>query len=503
MATESGPFTVHDIIYNRNQNPDHNAIESLGYEPLSYRELRDQITDVVKTLNGMGFDRNARIAVIIPHSPESGVVCLAVMTGFIAVPLNSQYKQEEYEHYFSQFRVSAVIVLKNDKTAAREVAARHQILVVELEPSRDITGTFTLSPAKSPAQEPVFATPVDIAILLQTSGTTAKSKIVPLSHHLICTVVQRVCRTYQYTDAERCLHVTPFYHTMGIFGDFITPLCAGGTVICPKDFIASDLVSLIRTCRPTFYSAGPALHQKILKELKKVPADELKTNSLRFVRSASAPLPEGVREELERTLGVPVIVDYGTSETVGPISTNLPPKKGSAGIPVIEHFAIMDEKGTLLNQPIVGEIVVRGAGVFDGYENAPEENASSFTRGWFRTGDLGYLDEEGYLFITGRKKELINKGGEKISPLEVDRVLISHPLVRDAMSFQIQDRDLGEDIAAMVVPADPRVTEEELRRYLLDRLIQFKVPGRIYFVDVIPKTATGKPQRRVGTERYS
>jgi acyl-CoA synthetase (AMP-forming)/AMP-acid ligase II len=503
MTTESGLFTIHDIIFNGKQDPVRSAIESPGYEPLTYRQLRDQITDVVKTLNGMGFDRNARIAVIIPHSPETGVVCLAVMTGFIAVPLNTQYRYGEYEEFFSQFRVDAVIVRKADTTEAKEAAAAHQIPIIELEQSKKITGKFTLSPVKNPVQEPVFATSKDIAIILQTSGTTTRPKIIPLSHNLISTVMHRVCRTYRYTDTERCLHITPFYHTMGIFGDFITPLCTGGTVICTRDFIASDLVSLVKTCKPTFYSAGPAMHQKIVKALKKIPADELTINSLRFVRSASAPLPDITRDELERILGVPVIVDYGMSETAGPISTNLPPRKGSVGIPVIGHLAIMDEKGTVLDHQKEGEIIVRGPGVFDGYENAPEENASSFINGWFRTGDLGYLDEDGYLFITGRRKELINKGGEKISPLEIDSVLLGNLRVREAMCFQIKDCDLGEDIAAMVVPADQQLTEKDLRDYLLDRLVQFKVPRRIYFVDEIPKTGTGKLLRFIGTERYS
>jgi acyl-CoA synthetase (AMP-forming)/AMP-acid ligase II len=499
----SGLFSVHDIIFSGNQNPDHPAIESPGYTPFTYRKLRNQITDVVRALNGMGFDRHARIAVISPHCAETGVVCLAVMTGFTAIPLNTQYKHKEYEYIFSQFRVDAIIVHRHEITAAREAAGKKQIPVIELDPSRTAAGVFTLAPATSPAREPVFADSTDIAILLKTSGTTAIPKIVPLSHQLICTVVQRVCGTFRYTGEERCLQITPYYHTMGIFGDFLTPLCAGGTVICTRDFIASDIVSLINTCRPTFYSAGPAIHQMILRELKKMPAEKMKTNSLRFIRSASAPLPDPVREELERIFKVPVIEDYGTSETAGPISTNLPPRKGSVGIPVVEHFAIMDENGAILDRTRVGEIVVRGVEVFEGYENAPEENASSFTNGWFRTGDLGYLDGDGYLFITGRKKELINKGGEKIAPIEVDDVLIAHPLVKEAMSFRVMDPVLGEDIAAMVVRSGTQLTEKDLRSYLLDRLAPFKIPRKIYFVDAIPRNPTGKPLRRVGTERYS
>jgi acyl-CoA synthetase (AMP-forming)/AMP-acid ligase II len=188
------------------------------------------------------------------------------------------------------------------------------------------------------------------------------------------------------------------------------------------------------------------------------------------------------------------------SET-GMISANIPPREGSVGIPMIDSLAIMDENGNALGPDETGEIVVKGKSVFSGYEDAPEENKLAFINGWFRTGDMGYLDTDGYLFITGRKKDLINKGGEKISPEEIDNVIRSHPRVKEAMTFPVKDPVLGEDIAAMVVRADSKVTENELYMYLLDRLVPFKVPSRIYFVDTIPKTPTGKPLRHTGTKQ--
>jgi acyl-CoA synthetase (AMP-forming)/AMP-acid ligase II len=205
---------------------------------------------------------------------------------------------------------------------------------------------------------------------------------------------------------------------------------------------------------------------------------------------------------LKTVVGVPVSEIFASSET-GLISINMPPREGSVGIPVIEYLTIRDEDGRVLRNGETGEIVVKGETVFYGYEGAPEENEAAFTDGWFRTGDMGYIDDDGYLFLTGRKKELINKGGEKISPVEIDTVLCSHPRVRDAMAFPVSDPALGEDVAAMVVPADERVTEADLRYYLLDRLTPFKIPRRIVFVDTIPKTSTGKPMRHEGTRRYS
>jgi acyl-CoA synthetase (AMP-forming)/AMP-acid ligase II len=503
MKKAADILTLGDLFFhNNNQDPAHTAIESPGYRPLTYQELRDQIAYVVSYLNARGLTRNDRIAVITPGGPETGVLIISVMTGFTGATLNPQFTPAEYEQYFRKFRISAVIVRHNDGTHARDVAAHCGIPVIEMLPEGKKAGLFTLLPELSCNQPAVFASPTDTAILIQTSGTTAEPKLVPLKHQLICKVARRVCSTFQFTDTDRCLHLAPYYHTMGIFGNFIAPLCAGGTVICTRDFIPSDFVMYLTEYRPTFYSARPAIQQAILRELRRTPLPG--QHSLRFVRSASAALPDQVRDGLEKILGVPLIETYGMSEVGGAITTNLPPaRRGSVGRPVVPHLAIMDDKGTLLPAMEEGEIAVKGDVVFGGYEGAPEENAAAFTDGWFRTGDIGYLDREGYLFLTGRKKELINKGGEKIAPAEVDGILMAHPGVREAMSFRIPDPLFGEDIAAMVVRSDEEVTVQELRNYLLDRLALFKVPRKIRFVDTIPRNPTGKPLRHVGTDRYS
>lgn len=492
------------FFHNNHQDPSRFAIESPGYAPLTYRGLREQIDYTVRTLNAAGLVTTDRIAIITPGGPETGVLIISVMTGFTGATLNPQFKAGEYEQYFSKFGISAVIVRRGDPTPARAVASRYHIPVIEIVPEGTTAGRFTLSPGTPATSPPVFSSPSDTAILIQTSGTTGTPKTVPLQHRLICTVARRVCATFQFSGSDRCLHIAPYYHTMGIFGNFIAPLCAGGTVICTRDFIAPDMPMYLREYRPTFYSAGPAVHQAILRELKKCPPGTLQTSSLRFIRSASAALADNVRDELETILGVPLIETYGMSEVGGAITTNLPPaKRGSVGRAVVPHLAIMDEKGAILPQGEEGEIVVKGDVVFTGYDGAQEENAAAFTGGWFRTGDIGYLDAEGYLYLTGRKKELINKGGEKIAPVEVDDILKTHPLVKEAMSFRITDPVLGEDIAAMVVRSSPQLTEQELRLYLLDRLAPFKVPRRIHFVDAVPRNPTGKPLRRAGTEKYS
>jgi acyl-CoA synthetase (AMP-forming)/AMP-acid ligase II len=496
-------FTIRDMIFHGNQDPDHPAIESPGYQSLTYRDLRTQITLVVKTLNSMGFGRNDRISVIMPAGPETAASIISIMAGFTSLPLNPQYKAQEFDNYFSKFRIKAIIVRESSDTAARAVAISHNIPVIKLQPDPDIAGRFELKSAICPSpQEAVFGLPSDIVSLMLTSGTTSTPKIVPYSQKLFSKVTHAYRDSLQVTHSDRSLHIVPYFHGLGILGTLLVPLLAGGTVICTKDFIPSDFFGLLKTSRPTYYWGVPALHQGILHELKKIPAEELKNNSLRYIGTVSAFMPDNVRRELESLLATHLTEVYGMSEAAY-ISLNFPYKCGSVGLPVIEFLTIMDENYEPVKRGETGEIVIKGEVVISGYEDAPEENKTAFVDGWFRTGDLGHIDDEGYLFITGRKKELINKGGEKISPEEIDTVLRSHPGVKDAMSFRIHDPGLGENIAAMVVLSDSSVSEEELRRYLLNCLVQFKVPKRIWFVEDIPKNANGKPLRQAGTERYS
>jgi acyl-CoA synthetase (AMP-forming)/AMP-acid ligase II len=500
---ESGQFTTKDLIFNRDQDPDQNAIECSGYHPLTYRDLRLQVLYVVKALNTMGFHRNDRIAVIMPGGPETAVIIISVMAGFTSVPLNPQNRKQEYERYFSQLKLKAIIVQKGYNNAATAVARSRNISIIELVPVSGFAGKFELKPeVMVDTKEAEFATSSDIAILFLTSGTTGTQKIVPVTQKQNSLSIQRQICALKITNTDRCLHFLPYYHAMGLTVPLLGTLLAGGTVICTKDFITSDFLSLLKTYRPTYYSAGPALHKAILREIKKVPPEELKDNSLRGIRSGSAPLSAATNQELGMLLGAPVIEIFGSSEA-GTIAVNLPPRIGSVGIPLIESLTIRDENGNILSNGETGEIVVKGETVFYGYEDAPEENEASFIDGWFRTGDIGYLDDDGYLFLTGRKKELINKGGEKISPGEIDIVLKSHPRITDAMTFGIPDPVLGEEVLAMVVPADDHITESDLRLFLLDHLVQFKVPRRIYFVDTIPKNPAGKPMRYMGTRKYS
>jgi len=495
------PHTIKDLIFHGNQDPDHPALESPGQLPLTYRDLRNQVLLVIKTLNSRGFGRNDRISVIMPGGPETAVLGIGIMAGFTHAPLNPQYKDLEFREMFSRLSIKAVILQKNHETAARAVALSQKIPVIEITPSPNKAGIFTIGDGVFDGkEEAVFAQPDDTVIVMQTSGTTSVPKIVPLSQKQFCKSAYHYFSRLNLSEKDISLHIVAHFHILGITHTLLAPLLGGGTVVCTRDYISPDFLPLLKKFRPTFYCAAPAHHKGILHELKKVPAAELKHHSLRYIRSTSSPLPASARKELETLLGVPVIESYAMTESPV-ISINMPHKEGSAGIPMVESLVIMDEKGTILKTFENGEVAIRGDVVFSGYENA-HENAYAFTEGYFRTGDIGYLDNEGYLFLTGRKKELINKGGEKFSPQEIDATLVSHPGIREAMAFRIDDPVLGEDVAVMVVRADETVSEQDLRRYLLDRLIQFKVPRRIFFVDEIPKGPTGKLLRYAGTERY-
>jgi acyl-CoA synthetase (AMP-forming)/AMP-acid ligase II/thioesterase domain-containing protein/acyl carrier protein len=492
---------VRDLILEGNQNPDSPAIESPGYQPLTYRELREQIAYVVRSLNARGFRPNDRIAIIMPNGPHAAVATIAVIAGFSAIPLNSQYKEPEYENFFSSLGIKAVLVQKGSETTAIAVAGSHNIPVIEAGFSPAKAGLFTLFPEVDVREtDALYALPGHIAVLGLTSGTTDKPKIVPFTQKRLFQGSIKISSLLNMNESDKNLHFLPIDTGFGFAAPLWTPLLMGGSLICPRDFVPSDFACLLATCRPTHYWGGPAHHHAVLHELKKVPRDKLANHSLRFIGSGAAAISPAVRDEMETMLGIPVIDAYVMSEAF--ISLNISGKKGSVGIPFVSYLEIRDDNDCSLKAGQYGEIVVRGELVFGGYENAPFENAESFNDGWFRTGDMGHLDENGYLFITGRKKEMINKGGRKIAPAEIDNVLMSHPFVREAMAFRIPDPVLGEDIAAMVVKADDQVTEEDLRYHCLNHLIQFKVPQRIYFVEDIPKNPLGKPLREDGTKKF-
>jgi oxalate---CoA ligase len=343
------------------------------------------------------------------------------------------------------------------------------------------------------------AEPGDISMVLHTSGTTSRPKIVPLSQANLAASAQHIAHTLAFAPADRGLNIMPLFHIHGLIAGVLTPLAAGSFVFCTPGFNALKFFAWMDECAPSWYTAVPTMHQAILGRAGK-NAEVIARHPLRFIRSSSSSMPPQVIAELEAVFGAPLIESYGMTEAAHQMASNpLPPavrKPGSVGIAAGPEVAVMDEAGTLLPRGAVGEIVIRGPNVTAGYESNPKANAEAFTAGWFRTGDQGTLDADGYLSLTGRLKEIINRGGEKVSPREIDEILMDHPAVAQVVCFGMPHAKLGEEVAAAVVLREgASSSERELQAFVGGRAAEFKVPKRILIMDEIPKGATGKLQR--------
>jgi acyl-CoA synthetase (AMP-forming)/AMP-acid ligase II/acyl carrier protein len=468
--------------------------------PLPYGRLLGHVEGVVRQLNELGVGRNDRVAIVLANGPEMAVAFLAVAAGATSAPLNPAYRTGEFEFYLSDLGAKALIVQADMDSPARAAAKARRIPVLDLAVAGEAeAGIFTLSGTGIAAPcRTGFARAVDTALVLHTSGTTSLPKIVPLTQANLCMSARSIQATLQLESQDRCLNIMPLFHTHGLVGALLSSLAAGASVVCTPGFYGPQFYDWLDAFRPTWYTAVPTMHQAIVA-CAPLHREIIGRCPLRFVRSSSAVLPPPVLAELEAVFQAPVIEAYALTEAPGQVCSNpLPPrerKPGSVGPAAGTEVAIMDDTGRLLPPGQTGEIVIRGANVMAGYEN-PSANAGASSNGWFRTGDQGVLDEEGYLRICGRLKEIINRGGEKISPGEIDEILLGHPAVAQAVAFAVPHPRLGEDIAAAVVlrPGES-VTDQVLRAFVAERLVDFKVPCRILFFEDIPKGPTGKLQR--------
>jgi oxalate---CoA ligase len=470
---------------------------------LSYGRLREQLQATVTELRQIGIRPNDRVAIVLPNGPEMASAFLAVACAAAAAPLNPGYRAEEFEFFLSDLKAKALIVQAGDTTPALDVARRLGIPVLVLHPARQLgAGCFRLEcadPSLDTAADAKAPEPQDIALVLHTSGTTSRPKIVPLSHRNVCASAYNISRSCALTAADRGLNIMPLFHIHGLIAAVLAPLSAAGSVYCTPGFNALKFFGWIEAARPTWYTAVPTMHQAILTRAR-TNAAIIAAHPLRFIRSSSAALPVQAIAELESAFGAPVIEAYGMTEAAHQMASNpLPPavrKPGTVGPSAGPDIAIMAEDGTLLGTGATGEIVIRGENVTAGYESNPKANAEAFVSGWFRTGDQGTLDPEGYVSITGRLKEIINRGGEKISPREIDEVLMEHPAVQQVVTFAIPHAKLGEEVGAVVVLREGmQATEQQLREFVASRVADFKVPRKLLFRDEIPKGATGKLQR--------
>jgi acyl-CoA synthetase (AMP-forming)/AMP-acid ligase II/acyl carrier protein/NRPS condensation-like uncharacterized protein len=484
--------------YGRNA-PDRYAILAPGRLPMTYGALWMQANDVVRGLRSVGVGRADRVAVALPDGPEAAVATIAVAAGAVCVPLNPGFTDDEYQRYFGELHLAALLTSADLNSASRRVAHILGIPVIDVSTRpNEGAGAFSIvGQAPQRVVDDEFASSADDAFILLTSGSTSRPKTVPLTHASVCLSAHNVCAALALGSGDRLLSVLPLFHGHGLISGLLAALAAGSSVVCTPGFDVTGFFGWLTEFRPTWYTAVPAIHRALLSGAHP-HKQAAQRSSLRLVRSASTSLPPEVLGGLEALFGAPVIDTYGMTEAATQIAANpLQRRKlGSVGQPAGAEIASLDSKGRRLPSGKRGEIALRGPTITRGYDNDAAATVSAFRDGWFRTGDLGYLDGEGYLFIVGRLKEIIHKGGQKVAPAEVEGALLSHPDVIEAAVFPVPHGRLGADVAAAVVlRQDAKVSAQRLRDFARERLAGFKVPGLIRIVPGIPKGAGGKIKR--------
>lgn len=473
------------------------AIVVPGGVQLTYAELRAQVQAAADGLVQFGLGRGDRIATVLPNSAETIVLFLAAATTGTAAPLNPAYKEDEFRFYLEDTEARALVVPPEQAEAARRALPTNAVLI-EAAPDRSGRIVLTSGARRDASRTAAAADGDDVALVLHTSGTTSRPKLVPLRQRNLVFSAENIARTYSLTPDDVALCVMPLFHIHGLMASTMATFATGGTVVVPAGgFDAMTFWPAAKDHGATWYSAVPTIHQMLLMRNRgERPAG---AERLRFIRSSSSALSPETMRQLESRFGAPVIEAYGMTEASHQMASNpLPPaerRPGTVGRETGIRVGVMGDGGALAEAGSPGEVVIQGPSVIDGYANNPEANAKSFTDGWFRTGDQGVLDREGYLSLIGRLKEMINRGGEKIAPREIDDVLLQHPAVAEAVAFGSPHPSWGEEVAAAVVLKGD-TTEKELMAFARQHLADYKVPRKLYIVERIPRTATGKIQRR-------
>ncbi len=476
------------------QYPNNTALEDPYGSTLTFEALSLEVADIQNALAHSGVRHDSRVAIVLPNGLGLAVALIATVGSATAVPLNPLYKKFECIAYFDEIRITHLLITQGLACAARDVALERNIPILELTPERKLLGTESVTSSSNERPR----SPADVALILLTSGSTGRPKKVPLTHQNICVSVEQICDTLKLTSHDRCLCMWEQFHIGGLVDLLLAPLARGGSVICTSGFNTEAFFRLQKSHSPTWFQGVPTSLYALLVHARSHGTGY--SGSLRFIRSVASALNPSLMQELEETFKTPVIQTFGMTEASPLITTNrLPPdirKPGSVGKSCGPDIRIENPNGKKLIAGEIGEVVIRGDNVFSGYEDAAEANATSFSKGWFRTGDTGFLDEEGYLFLRGRLKEMINRGGEKVTPQEVDDVLLACPGIAQAATFSISHPTLGEDVgAAVVLEPGAQLSEKEIRDFASSYLSAFKIPRRIMILEKMPVDAVGKINR--------
>ncbi|KIX04662.1 uncharacterized protein Z518_05532 [Rhinocladiella mackenziei CBS 650.93] len=471
---------------------------------ISYKRLTQDILDFQTKLAHLGIRHADAVSIALPNSYEFIVSFLA--TSFqraIAAPLNPSYKQNEFEFYIEDLSSAVSILPKGSwskEGAAVRAARKYNAAIAEcyMDGEKlvlDVKEQGQLAQRQS--QLVAQADPEDVALVLHTSGTTGRPKAVPLTHRNLTRTMLNIQNTYELTPGDRTMLVMPLFHVHGLLAGFLAPLGSGGSVIVPPSFSARSFWDDFITHEANWYTAVPTIHQILLKNS---PNPKPK---IRFIRSCSSPLSPKTFRELEEMYGAPVLEAYAMTEAAHQITSNPLPHRGkrqpgSVGVGQGVEVKILDDQGNEVPNGTEAEICIRGENVTKGYINNEKANREAFTKGgFFRTGDQGKKDKDGYVIITGRIKELINRGGEKISPIELDHMIAANPDILEAVTFAIPSELYGQEVGVAVVPKPGKsLTEQAITDYVESKTAKFKKPSRVWILKEIPKTATGKIQRR-------
>jgi oxalate---CoA ligase len=461
---------------------------------ISYKELREQVMTMADALAAAGIGPGDRVATCMPNGLPAIVTFLASTIAGTAAPLNPLYRHDEFTFYLQDTSAKVLLCPPDGAEDARRAASEGHVPVYAAE--MDDRGFVRLAGIPDSERTARLPGPDDVALVLHTSGSTGRPKRVPIRHANVGASAQNIQETYALSPTDVTMCVMPLFHVHGLVASVLSTLLSGGAIVVPAKFSPLSFWRFVRDSGATWYSAVPTIHQLLLTRAGGNRPEG--AGNLRFIRSCSAALPPEMMEKMEQTFGAPVLEAYGMTEATHQMCSNPQPpsprKEGSVGPGTGVHVGIMDDAGNHLPQGQRGEVVIKGPNVVKEYENNPEANHASFTGGWFRTGDQGYLDADNYLVLTGRIKELINRGGEKIAPREIDEVLLAHPSVAEAVAFGVPHPTWGEEVAAAVVLRTPE-KESVILAHCKEKLADFKCPKTVYIVEKIPRTATGKIQR--------
>lgn len=477
---------------------EHPAVVAPG-DSVSYVELHEAVERLAGQLAGAGVEPGDAVALSLPNGIEIVLAFLAIVrAGAAAAPLNPGYTAPEFHAYLEDLRPRAMLFLGDTAAPARPVC--DQLGIATLDLSNGAARALSLPMHTLPIPE---ADPDAVALLLHTSGTTSKPKIVPLRQRNLAHSTRTIATHYGLTSDDVSICVMPLFHVHGLLASTLASLHAGGTTVTRPRFSPRAFWEDTIDHGGTWYSAVPTIHQMLLGRAEnEIPA----RHGLRFARSCSSALPPSLQSALADRLRVPVVQAYGMTEASHQMCSNpLPPgeqRAASVGPATGVEAAVLDENWQPVATGEVGEVAVRGRSVIDGYRSNPGADEESFRDGWFRTGDSGTISADGYVTLNGRIKELINRGGEKISPHEVEDALTSHPSVAEAVAYAVPDERYGEQVAAAVVLRGDS-DAAELKRHCTERLAQFKVPVTIALLDAIPKGPTGKVQRRLMADQVN